>query len=506
MHVPRTRRSTRCSIWILGLGLVLAAPPAARGDESTRIGVHVGGGFGKYTGGNLDHTDIGPMLQGGLRLGWTRNIDVLAGLRYGSFAGTGLPDSVQTHTDGSQTILPRTFHNRTTQFEGSALYSFHPEGRWSPLVFGGGGVSFWRVVDLTGKSTGMFANGDVPWGFKDDGASDLLSGSNWTMHFGVGAEFEFFRRAWVQVGGRLDWLIAQHTDNTGASAAFGSPAEVDANQFLSSLYVGVHYLFTERDSDQDGIANKSDACPEQAEDKDGFQDFDGCPEGDNDGDGIADASDKAIDQAEDKDGFQDEDGAPDPDNDGDGILDASDKAPDQAEDKDGFQDEDGVPDPDNDADGVLDTADRCASTPAGVPVDSLGCPTVAKIDKARVLAGIRFRTGTAELEGASFAALDSVLQSLRAYPELQLEVQGHTSDVGANDQNLQLSQKRAEAVASYLVSKGIEARRLTPIGYGEESPLVKNDSPENRARNERIMISPMETVPLEPVPAPEKRN
>ncbi|NOZ87543.1 MAG: OmpA family protein [Deltaproteobacteria bacterium] len=113
------------------------------------------------------------------------------------------------------------------------------------------------------------------------------------------------------------------------------------------------------DRDHDGIRNRVDKCPDNAEDKDGFEDEDGCPDIDNDKDGIKDSNDKCPDNAEDKDGFEDEDGCPDIDNDKDGIRDSDDKCPDNAEDKDGFEDEDGCPDIDNDKDGIKDSDDKC---------------------------------------------------------------------------------------------------------------------------------------------------
>jgi hypothetical protein len=144
------------------------------------------------------------------------------------------------------------------------------------------------------------------------------------------------------------------------------------------------------DADGDGIEDDKDQCPELAEDRDGFEDGDGCPDFDNDDDGVSDDADRCPKEKEDTDGFQDDDGCPDPDNDGDGVLDAADacpndagpkegphpgcpdldpdhdgitndkdKCPNEPEDKDGFQDEDGCPDPDNDGDGVLDAADAC---------------------------------------------------------------------------------------------------------------------------------------------------
>ena len=99
-----------------------------------------------------------------------------------------------------------------------------------------------------------------------------------------------------------------------------------------------------RTTTSDGIADADDQCPNEPEDKDGFQDADGCPDPDNDKDGIPDAIDKCPDEAEDKDGFQDEDGCPDDDNDGDGFPDAVDKCPNDPETVNGFEDDDGCPD------------------------------------------------------------------------------------------------------------------------------------------------------------------
>lgn len=116
------------------------------------------------------------------------------------------------------------------------------------------------------------------------------------------------------------------------------------------------------DNDQDGVLDVNDGAPNDPEDMDGYMDSDGIPDPDNDGDGILDVNDGAPNQAEDMDGFEDKDGIPDPDNDKDGILDANDKAPNAPEDKDGFEDMDGVPDPDNDKDGVLDVNDKAPGT------------------------------------------------------------------------------------------------------------------------------------------------
>jgi hypothetical protein len=130
------------------------------------------------------------------------------------------------------------------------------------------------------------------------------------------------------------------------------------------------------DADGDGIPDVRDQCPFEPEDRDGFEDADGCPDPDNDGDGIPDAVDKCPDEPEDRDNWQDEDGCPDPDNDGDGIPDVLDKCPYEPEDKDGFSDEDGCPDPDNDNDGIPDDLDKCPDEPEDRDgfEDADGCP------------------------------------------------------------------------------------------------------------------------------------
>jgi hypothetical protein len=141
--------------------------------------------------------------------------------------------------------------------------------------------------------------------------------------------------------------------------------------------LGVMYVAEARDRDGDGIKDNDDQCPTEAEDKDGYEDSDGCPDKDNDGDGILDKDDHCPNQAEDIDGFQDTDGCPDPDNDGDGIEDARDQCPDKKETMNGYKDDDGCPDePDKDGDGVPDSKDQCPDQPEDTDgfQDTDGCP------------------------------------------------------------------------------------------------------------------------------------
>jgi OmpA-OmpF porin, OOP family len=178
---------------------------------------------------------------------------------------------------------------------------------------------------------------------------------------------------------------------------------------LVRVAAGITWAPRPHDMDHDAVDDDVDECPELAEDRDGFEDHDGCPDFDNDSDGTPDQEDRCPGEVEDLDDFQDEDGCIDPDNDRDGIADEdddcpdtwgvrsdlpevngcpvfdrdndglndeNDKCPDEAEDKDGYGDDDGCPDPDNDRDGIMDTEDRCPLTagPASSTAKWNGCP------------------------------------------------------------------------------------------------------------------------------------
>jgi outer membrane protein OmpA-like peptidoglycan-associated protein len=242
------------------------------------------------------------------------------------------------------------------------------------------------------------------------------------------------------------------------------------------------------DKDGDGLTDDVDKCPDEPEDKDGFQDEDGCPDPDNDFDGIPDKDDKCPMEAEDKDGFQDDDGCPDPDNDGDGLADTVDQCPNEPEDKDGFEDDDGCPDPDNDKDSILDKDDKCPNE-AGVPPD--GCPQKYKLvtvteKKIELKQTVFFDFNKATIKPVSFALLDDVAQAMKDNPKIKVEVQGHTDSVGDDNFNLKLSQKRAESVRNYLIKKGISSDRMDPKGYGENVPIADNRTKEGRDQNRRV--------------------
>ena len=103
-----------------------------------------------------------------------------------------------------------------------------------------------------------------------------------------------------------------------------------------------------------------------------------------------------------------------------------------------------------------------------------------------VLQGVQFDTGKATLTSGSSARLDTVVEYMTHKKSAHIEISGHTDNVGNKKDNKRLSQQRADAVRDYLVSKGIEASRIQPVGYGDERPVAPNDTPEGRQQNRRI--------------------
>ncbi|MFO0758458.1 MAG: OmpA family protein [Byssovorax sp.] len=359
---------------------------------------------------------------------------------------------------------------------------------------------------------------------------------------------------------------------------------------VARALAGLTYIHEIGDQDGDGIPDDKDACPTIAEDKDGFEDNDGCPDLDNDGDGIPDDKDKCPNQPETVNGVDDADGCPDqvadrdqdgipddkdkcpeaggkdvinrpgtyygcPDTDHDGVPDYLDKCPKEPEDTDGFQDTDGCPDPDNDGDGIPDDADECIDQPEVINgyKDEDGCPDVApdrdkdgipdNKDKCpdkpenyngfededgcpdkgvalvqvgdegiKILQRVEFATSSDKITGPkSFQVLDAVVGALKGHPDIfLLEVAGHTDNVGSAADNRALSQKRADAVVAYLVSKGTDAKRLQAKGYGPDKPIADNKSIVGRQKNRRVEFNILRsaknpgvvTQPPPPVQAP----
>ena len=203
---------------------------------------------------------------------------------------------------------------------------------------------------------------------------------------------------------------------------------------------------------------------------------------DADGDGVPDSADKCPNTPV---GVKvDATGCP-LDSDGDGVPDLRDKCPNTPI---GVKvDATGCP-LDSDGDGVTDDKDQCPGTPRGVKVNQLGCPEREPI----VLKGVNFAYDSAELTQPSHAILDGVAKILTKHPDLKVTIAGHTDSMGTADYNMKLSQRRAESVMHYLISRGVHSANLTAVGFGEEQPIASNDEVEGRAKNRRVELQPQE--------------
>ncbi len=138
---------------------------------------------------------------------------------------------------------------------------------------------------------------------------------------------------------------------------------------------------------------------------------------------------------------------------------------------------------DSDGDSVVDADDACLDTARGVTVDDKGCGLFDA-----VLGDVVFDRGSTKLNARSRAALDHIVAKLQAFPEVRIEVRGHTDSRGSADDNLGLSSRRAEAVVWYLRVNGVPEIQLQGRGMGESQPLVSNRTPEGRSRNRRIQL------------------
>lgn len=136
---------------------------------------------------------------------------------------------------------------------------------------------------------------------------------------------------------------------------------------------------------------------------------------------------------------------------------------------------------DNDADGVPDAIDACPTTTSGTPVNERGCALFNG-----VIEGINFESGSDRLTAEAQSILAGVASTLNNYPEIRVSVEAHTDNQGSADSNLQLSKRRAIAVARYLVEQGVAGQRLQPRAYGESQPRESNATAEGRSRNRRV--------------------
>lgn len=462
--------------WILILTIMFCwLKPASAQHEKGSGTIGIFNSASKLIGGNRDDGAIDPWM--GLHIGYSLSPRFSFELN-GSLGWSRPRDVEASGLSQWYKLKPGTpFKTFLYPVILNLKFNLNPYSIISPYAIVGGGFLLWELRDVSTE------NRFIP--LPPSGVAVSGSQTNALYNLGVGFEIFLSDKLGLDVSGRYQRLINQDKDMSGYN---------DIQSGNIEARVGLNFYFGGwTDSDGDGIEDKLDLCPKEAEDFDGFEDEDGCPDLDNDGDGIPDSIDKAPNLAEDFDGFEDTDGIPDLDNDGDGIPDDKDKAPNQPEDFDGFQDEDGIPDLDNDGDGIPDDKDQCPNEPETFNgfEDEDGCPdkkpeVIIEEKAPLVLEGVTFKTNSSELTENAIKLLGPVFRTLVAYPELLVEVRGHTDNTGDALYNSKLSKQRADSVMNYLISNGIDSRRIRSIGFGEEQPIAPNETKEGRAKNRRI--------------------
>jgi OOP family OmpA-OmpF porin len=338
---------------------------------------------------------------------------------------------------------------------------------WSVVPFLLGGVGYWHVLnDVSGDDTDP------------------------AFHFGGGAK--------VNVTSNLAVRLDIRDTITNERPTGGYPNNIEALAG-ANLVLGRPAPVTDRDGD--GLLDERDECPLEAgtlpngcpvrdSDADGITDLDdqciqepgvaptGCPVLDVDQDGINDVSDQCVNEKGalptgcpdgDLDGVFDRNDkcpavpgvAPDGclvDGDGDGLIGADDRCPEQAETRNGFEDADGCPD----------------EVPAAVK-NFMG-----------VIAGIEFDNNKDVIRPGVDTVLERAVSVLTEYPSLRVQVIGYTDDRGTREHNVDLSQRRADAVRSHLVARGIDPKRIESRGAGPDQPIAPNDTGVGRQKNRRI--------------------
>jgi outer membrane protein OmpA-like peptidoglycan-associated protein len=469
-----------------------------------------------FTGDNddfsFDSYVFSYLAEGFLAFELTNALELQLVAGYGTYAGKAMFGADTDFGEYEATIIPVNLRLRVSPFDVSG---------WNPYFYVGGGVMNYDLT--TAPSVGGLA-------VEKDGWVGIIPA-------GIGAEFILSDNVLLdfQFGGGLSTTYDLDGYRSGKDEIWDS-----------YFNVGLGLTFTgescSSDRDGDGLGK----CEEErlgTDPNNPDTDGDGLTDGeevlkyktdplkaDTDGDGLSDYDEiykyktDPLNRDTDGDGLSDGDEVlkykTDPlkaDTDGDGLSDGDEVLKYKTDplkkdtDGDGLSDGDEVlkykTDPlkvDTDGDGLSDyeevmvyKTDPLNKDTDGGSVDDgtevrrgtdplVADDDVVKMDVPIVLEGITFATGKSDITPESEQILMQALKTMQTYPEIVVEISGHTDNVGRKASNQKLSQQRADAVKGWLVSKGIDAERMTAVGYGQDKPRVANDTAENKRLNRRI--------------------
>jgi len=446
--------------FVCGLGLALAAPCLGQVEGM--------------------HLDLAPMVG---YVDAAKHVNLENTMHYGGLVGLWLNGylgveahysliSGETLHGGRPWIVSKSSSSMDQDlavYGGNMIFNFAPKSIVSPFVLGGWQEAKYDAND--GWPDETYANGP---------------------QFGAGVFFWPLPRLAVRAEVR-DWLW----DFTSSDVP--EPPGDDWNHnmvFTLGLELAIGGSPTRQDADHDGVGDKKDKCP--ATPLGARVDLTGCPI-DSDGDGVADGLDQCPSTP--AGARVDASGCPS-DTDGDGVPEGIDACPDTPA---GVTvDAKGCP-TDADKDGVVDGLDKCPNTPANARVDADGCPIVISEKEVELLdtgkitvRNINFDTGKWAIRPESFAILDEIGGILIQWPDLRVEIGGHTDSRGSDAMNQTLSEKRANSVRDYLLSKfpQLNPAQYTAVGYGENKPIADNKTETGLAKNRRVEFSVLNTEVL----------
>jgi len=463
--------------------MLLLALPAAGAARPYFIGAR--GELATLTGGHAPHFYVRGAygLEAGLDLSPRWSLEASLS-RYDLYNDTTIAGSVTLNGDREAA---------TARFSGTrlgvdAVATLFAPASWLSVRGGpGGGLLIWKMRDPDG-----------------DTVLKAVGGRGETIDFASTEIFVSGRLGIeVQLAAHLSTAITAHVDYlTGAGTDFADAVNARRDRWLGGVGASLRLTFggerkawashepwsaaaapappRDLDSDGDGIPDREDRCagtPAKV-----AVDPYGCPL-DTDGDGVVDSEDDCPGTEARARGRVDIHGCA-VDADFDGVADFLDECPGN---RVGAEvDRRGCP-VDDDGDGVPNGLDDCPHTLYGVPVDKFGCLDLALFDEPMVL-NIDYPSGSFEIDPSSQERLRSLARALLVAPNVRLEINGYTDNIGTDEANRSLSEKRANRVRDFLAAQGVAESRMSVNGRGETGFVASNETAEGRALNRRIEI------------------